>query len=705
MSRPGPFSERAVILAPHGRDAQIAVGILKEAGFPAEVAADLAALLGELEKGAGLAIIADEATRGADLRPLATFLRHQPPWSDVPIILMTHHGGGVERNPAATRLVEALGNVTFLERPFHPTTLASVVGTAVRSRRRQYEARMHLEELREGEQQLVTALKAGELGSWSLDVRRMQLSSSEACRAHFGRGPEQPFTYGDFLGASVHADDVERMRAALEHTLRTGEDCAVEYRNVWPDGSIHWVDVRARAIREASGQVKELVGVSSDITRRKHSELERERLLGELAAERAALSDLTHTLEQRVQERTAELVAEVAARQRAQEQLLQSQKMESLGQLTGGVAHDFNNLLTAVLSNLELLRKRMPGDPRLYRLVDGAIQGAQRGASLTQRMLAFARQQDLKTDSADMVALLIGMRDMLRRTLGPRIDLVLHTENGVPPAQVDANQIELAILNLTINARDAMPDGGRIEIDVAQAQPGADKGLSDGSYLRIRIADTGSGMDDETLKRAIEPFFSTKPLGKGTGLGLSMVHGLAVQLGGLLELCSAPGKGTTATLWLPATTSEPAAELPAAVPAASGRAATVLVVDDDALILMSTVEMVEDLGHTVLKAHSARGALDILGSGHAVDIVVTDYAMPGMTGGELAQIVNDKWPGLPILLTTGYSEPAVGQKADLPRLTKPFGQSQLQREINRLLASAGNAAHSADSAPAARRSG
>ena len=467
MSRAGPLSERALILAPRGRDAEIAALILKEAGSSSDIRKDLLSLCEEIARGAGLAIIADEAIRDADLRPLADLLAQQPPWSDFPIVLLTQRGGGPERNPAAARLAEALGNVTFLERPFHPTTLVSVIRTAVRSRRRQYEARSRLEELTDAERGLQTALTAGHLGSWTLDVMNMTLDSSVTCRAHFGRGPDEPFGYDELI-ASIHPEDLARMQAAVEQTLKTGKDYVIEYRNVWPDRTTHWVDVRARAIRNDAGKVQQLAGVSSDITERKTSELERERLLTELAAERAALSELTATLEERVNHRTAELTTEVAAREKAQQQLLQSQKMESIGQLTGGVAHDFNNLLMAVMGNLDLLRRRLPDDPHLQRFVEGALQGAQRGATLTQRMLAFARQQDLKTGSADLASLLAGMRELLERTLGGQIQLMLETQAELAPAQVDANQIELAVLNLVINARDAMPNGGRILVRVQQ---------------------------------------------------------------------------------------------------------------------------------------------------------------------------------------------------------------------------------------------
>jgi signal transduction histidine kinase len=414
--------------------------------------------------------------------------------------------------------------------------------------------------------------------------------------------------------------------------------------------------------------------------------LERERLLSDLAFERTALSNLTRTLEQRVVERTGELMAEVAAREKAQEQLLQAQKMESVGKLTGGIAHDFNNLLMAVMGNLEILRKRLPDDPSIRRLIDGARQGAQRGASLTQRMLAFARQQDLRTASADLGTLVSGMQELLRRSLGPNYELHLHIEPHLPPAEVDAHQVELAILNLAINARDAMPDGGVIELRVDQKQVTKDlERLGPGTYLRIQVADTGVGMDQATLSKAIEPFFSTKPLGKGTGLGLSMTHGLAVQLGGLLELDSEVGKGTTATLWLPQAIKPPCEVEAAAGPASFTRTATILVVDDDPLIATSTVDMLEDLGHTVIGVNSGAQALEIINEGKSLDLLMTDQAMPGMTGIQLAEIVHQVRPDLPVLLATGYTDLPAGKLVSLPRLSKPYQQAQLQAEIEKLL--------------------
>ena len=682
--RPGASSERAIVLAPTGRDASVAANLIREAGFHADVCSDLDALVHEIAAGAGLAIIANEAVKTADLRKLVRWLNEQPSWSDFPIVLLMRQGGGPERNPDAMRLASALGNVTFIERPFHPTTLVSVVGSAIRGRRRQYQSRAILETLTESEDLLQTALGAGRLGALELHLPSLKLEASNTCKLFFGRRPEQDFCFDDLL-ASVHPDDRARRQQVFDRAVAIGGDYSIEYRNIWPDGSQHWVEVRARSVLRPDGSVRSMVGVCSDITARKIAEIERENLLAQLAAERTALAELTATLEQRVEQRTADLMKEVAARERAQDQLRQAQKMETIGQLTGGVAHDFNNLLMAVMGNLDLLRKRIPDDPRLRRLIDGALQGAERGASLTQRLLAFARQQDLRAEAVDLGALICGMSDLLERSLGPRVELRLDVPDRVPPARVDSNQLELAILNLAINARDAMPNGGSIEIRIRDYQANGDAGLPPGRFLALSVTDDGEGMPPETLKRAVEPFFSSKPLGKGTGLGLSMVHGLAVQLGGALQLSSTVGVGTTATLVLPVATQSPKAEEPKPELRQAGRSAVILFVDDDPLIAMSTTEMLEDLGHRVIGVSSGLHALDIIRSGQPIDLMVTDHVMPGMTGLELAVASRQLRPSLPILLATGYAELPEGTQLDLPRLAKPYHQDQLRDRLDQML--------------------
>ncbi|MDN3273771.1 ATP-binding protein [Frankia sp. RB7] len=662
----------------------MATSLIREAGFIADICTELDALVREIVAGAGLAIIANEAVKTADLRGLVKWLNEQPSWSDFPIVLLTRQGGGPERNPDAMRLALALGNVTFIERPFHPTTLVSVVGSAIRGRRRQYQSRAILENLTESEGLLQTALRAGRLGALELHLPSLMLDASNTCKLFFGRRPEQEFSYEDLL-ASVHPDDRVRRQGVFDRAVTSGGDYSIEYRNIWPDGSQHWVEIRARAVLRPDGRVRSMVGVCSDITARKIAEIEREALLAQLATERTALAELSATLEQRVEQRTVDLMKEVAARERVQDQLRQAQKMETIGQLTGGVAHDFNNLLMAVMGNLDLLRKRIPDDPRLRRLIDGALQGAERGASLTQRLLAFARQQDLRAVAIDLGALIRGTIDLLERSLGPRVELRLDVPDQLPPARADSNQLELAILNLVINARDAMTDGGAIDIRIRDYKANGESVVQPGQYLELSVIDTGEGMSPETLKRAVEPFFSSKPLGKGTGLGLSMVHGLAEQLGGALQLSSALGTGTTATLVLPVATQSVEAEVSCPVARQAGRSAIILFVDDDPLIAMSTTEMLEDLGHRVIGVSSALHALDIIRSEQPIDLLVTDHVMPGMTGLELAAASRQLRPSLPILLATGYAELPEGAQLDLPRLAKPYHQDQLRDRLDQML--------------------
>jgi CheY-like chemotaxis protein len=354
--------------------------------------------------------------------------------------------------------------------------------------------------------------------------------------------------------------------------------------------------------------------------------------------------------------------------------------MESLGQLTGGLAHDFNNLLMAILGCLNSLAKTSGHDPAALRFVEAARGSAERGAALTRRLLAFARRQKLKIELVKLAELIDGMADMLRRSVGPTIRIDIDIEEGLAPIQADANQIELALLNLTINARDAMPDGGRIVIAARNAgRPAGTSASGAANFVQLSVTDDGDGMDEATADRCMEPFFTTKEIGKGTGLGLSSVHGMAVQSGGAIKITSAPGRGTTVDLWFPTSADEGDAEsqpAPAAVASDPGRL-HVLVVDDEALIGSFTASMLEDLGHTAQWVPSGAEALNIINSAQTIDLVVTDHAMPGMTGGALAQAIHEFRPGMPIILATGFADVPGSYARGLPRLSKPFGPVEL----------------------------
>ena len=379
----------------------------------------------------------------------------------------------------------------------------------------------------------------------------------------------------------------------------------------------------------------------------------------------------------------AKITRDITERRDAEARLRQAQKMEAVGQFTGGAAHDFNNLLMAILGSLELLRKRLPNDPRLLALLDNAVLGAKRGSSLTQRMLAFARRQELKHESVDLAALVNNMLEFLERSLGPTINIETQFPLAAVRVRTDANQLETALLNLAINSRDAMPNGGNIRISVAEhSLTGAHAtNLPPGDYACLAVADTGQGMDEATMARATEPFFTTKGIGKGTGLGLSMVDGLTGQSGGKLMVQSVPGRGTTIELWFPIAANV-AKVADRSCADAQGveqtqRQLCVLAVDDDSLVLANIVAMLEDLGHTVIAVGSGPRAIEEIDSTAAIDVLITDQAMPVMTGMQLIEAVRERRAILPVILATGYAELPPGISASIGRLAKPFTQRAL----------------------------
>ena len=444
----------------------------------------------------------------------------------------------------------------------------------------------------------------------------------------------------------------DRANGAPEKALGTARSVGRFEKEGWrlrKDGSRFWASVVIDAIRDDEGHILGFAKITRDITEKMETQ------------------------------RALEL---------AREELFQSQKMEAIGQLTGGIAHDFNNLLMAVLGSLEILKRRMPQDVGLSPLVDNAIQGAQRGAALTQRMLAFSRRQELHMEPIDVSGLMRGMIDMLSRSLGPVAMLETAFPVRLPAILADPNQLEMAVLNLVVNARDAMPAGGRIALRASEETVSSGhRQLPPGRYVCVAVVDDGEGMDAKTLQQAVTPFFTTKGVGKGTGLGLSMVQGLAAQSGGRLILKSIIGEGTTAELWFPVVEAAGATKAPVDVPQPdedASRRLRILAVDDDGLVLMNTTLMLEDLGHTVFEAMAGPEALDILRK-QQVDLVISDHAMPRMTGAQLAEAIRNEWPDMPIILATGYAEIPEGAGIfNLPRLGKPFSQMQLAEAINRI---------------------
>ena len=427
---------------------------------------------------------------------------------------------------------------------------------------------------------------------------------------------------------------------------------SVEIRYEWPDGRGAWVEIDAFPVPDG------VAVFYRDIGARKLAE--------------EALHELNATLEKRVDERTRELVS-------AQEALRQAQKMEAMGQLTGGVAHDFNNLLTPIVGALDMLERRGVGGEREQRLISGAVQSAERAKTLVQRLLAFARRQPLQPTAVDVARLMADIADLIASTSGPQIGVSIDAPEDLPFARADQNQLEMALLNLSVNARDAMANGGTLRISATKAEvhPGDSSGLAPGGYIRLSVSDTGSGMDEATMARATEPFFSTKGVGKGTGLGLSMVHGLASQLGGALSIQSRKGVGTNVELWLPTSDDAPGSVVASAnQPSAAIPAGVVLLVDDEELVRASTAEMLGDLGYVVVEAGSSEEALNQLRDGLRPDVLMTDHLMAGMNGTDLARLVRSEHAGVKVLIVSGYAE-AEGVAPDLSRLTKPFREAEL----------------------------
>ncbi|MGX9760620.1 ATP-binding protein [Pseudomonas shahriarae] len=555
MSSLPAISERAIILAPLGRDSTLALMMLNEAGFSGIAAPNLLSLCDELEQGAGLLIIAAEALHGVGLEPLLEYLQQQPAWSDLPIVLLTHHGG-TEQN-ASSHLSARLGNITLLERPFHPVTLISLVTTALRGRRRQYEARDRL----------------------------IDLSQSEL-----------------------------RLQSTLE------------------------------------------------------------------------------TLEQQVEERTAQLRSN-------EEALRQSQKMEAVGQLTGGIAHDFNNMLTGIIGSLELLRRRLARGrlDDLDSLIDLGVTSANRAAGLTHRLLAFSRRQSLDSKPVEINQLVTSMGELLQRSLNESIVLDMQLSGQLWTAEADPNQLESALLNLALNARDAMPDGGRLVVETRNRHldnvfTAAYGTLTPGDYVELSVSDTGCGMPENVISRAFDPFFTTKPIGQGTGLGLSMIYGFARQSHGHVTLHSEVGKGTTVSLFLPRCVGEVTVDAPldATLPPFANAGETVLIVEDDPAVRVLVSQVLSELGYAFVEAADADSALPIIESSQRIDLLISDVGLPGMNGRQLAEIGRQIRPDLKVLFITGYAEHAAVRGGFLDPgmqlITKPFTFDLLTAKVREMIA-------------------
>jgi signal transduction histidine kinase/CheY-like chemotaxis protein len=556
--------------------------------------------------------------------------------------------------------------------------------------RRQAEAALRESEefARENVQRVQLALAAGAIiGTWLWDVPANRFTVDDAFARAFGLDPD--------LGRSglsleqvietVHPDDKVGLAAAIGDALIRGGAYAHQYRTRRADGNYYWLEANGRVELSPEGKALRFPGVLLDIEGRRAVEAERDRAA-------AALRSLNDTLEQRVAERTAELM-------RAEEQLRHSQKMEAVGQLTGGLAHDFNNLLAGISGSLELMQTRLAQGriSDLDRYLTAAQGAAKRAAGLTQRLLAFSRRQTLDPKPAVINRLVSGMQDLISRSVGPTIAVETALAGGLWATFVDTGQLENALLNLCLNARDAMPEGGKLTIETANRwfdeRAARQRGLTAGQYISLCVSDTGSGMSPDVIERAFDPFFTTKPIGQGTGLGLSMVHGFAGQSGGTARIYSELDRGTMICIYLPRHVGEAGHEEEVAdivtAPSAAG-SESILVVDDDPLVRMVAVEILQELGYRVLEAGDGPSAMRILNSGQPIDLLITDVGLPGgMNGRQLADAVRVNRPDLRVLFITGYAENAVLNHGHLEHgmqvMTKPFLSDAFGRRVKDLL--------------------
>jgi PAS domain S-box-containing protein len=529
---------------------------------------------------------------------------------------------------------------------------------------------------RESEIQRQLAFESAQLGIWDFNPRTGELAWDDRCRALFGLPPDAPVSYQTYLDG-MHADDRERMHEAVRRVITQGHSGTFsnQYRTIGlQDGVARWVETYGQAFFE-DGVCTRFIGSIRDVT--------------ESRGAHQALQQLTETLEQRVAD-------EVAERGRAEAALRQAQKMESIGQLTGGIAHDFNNLLQGIVSSLEVLKYRLAATapPQVTALIAGAMNSSNRAAALTHRLLAFSRRQPLDPKPVAANPLVLGMADLLRRTLGESIELQLQLAPDLWPAQCDPHQLESAVLNLAINARDAMPAGGRLGIETGNcaldARSARGYGVEPGDYVRLLVRDNGSGMSAEVIERAFDPFFTTKPIGQGTGLGLSMIYGFARQSSGHVRIVSEPGEGAIIELLLPRSRQIAVDEkpLPVIENAVSGRGETVLVVEDEAIVRQIVVDVLGDLGYRTLEAANGPDGLKILQSGDSIDLLVTDIGLPGLNGRQLADAARQLRPSLNVLFMTGYAETSVMAAplaSGMALITKPFAIDGLRQRVREMM--------------------
>ena len=667
MHNEGAAGGAVHVFAPFGRDAGSIAEVLGSAGLLTRIETSLEGLAGALGEEVGAVIVTEEAlARGVQglLGPLA----EQPSWSDIPIILL--RSARSSKRAELPRLHESM-NVVELDRPLGSSSLLSAVRGALRAREKQFVVRDQLRALAESraalehsESELRLIADAMPVLIAFIDRSLHYRFANKAYETWFGVPVSEVIgkRVPEVFGAEVWAT----RRPLIERAL-AGEEILYEINWPFRDGTRRDSEIRYSPRFDGSGTPDGFHVFVTDIT------------ASRLALENSQQHALD--LEAMVAERTRELETQMAAREASEAALRQAQKMEAIGQLTGGIAHDFNNMLTGILSALDIARMRleMGRVDDLERFLDAATASSQRAAALTQRLLAFSRKQSLDSKAVELNSLVGSVQHLLRSTLGESVRIRAELAAEPLHAILDPNQFESALLNLAINARDAMPEGGELQLRTGAVtlHQGEYVTIPAGRYAVVAVADTGTGMAPEVIERVFEPFFTTKPIGKGTGLGMSMIYGFMQQSGGHIDVDSGPGRGTTVSLFIPLS-EPPAQEQPAAtLPVVSlGAGQSILVVEDDDQVRMLVTVVLEDLGYHAEVVGDAGAALPFLASQRRFDLLITDVGLPGLNGRQLAEIARQSRPDLPVLFMTGYAEKAQERSAFLDTgmamIAKPF---------------------------------
>jgi PAS domain S-box-containing protein len=694
VHRSAAVGHRVLVNAPYGRDAASVAQLLTDHGYDTAVCETLTDVAKRIDEHTGVVLVTEEALR-ADLGALHRVLDTQPAWSDIPFVLLA--GRQAERRATTEairrRLPDSATNVILLERPLSSESLLSAIASAMRARQKQFEIRDQLAELQSQHSRLATLLDNLPVGIAFVNKDGSTWMANPAFRAFQPTG-EIPSLQADgetrWQAQDETGNRLPRDRFPTARALRGETVAGTEFLYQSSTGTAVWTRVTGVPLFEGD-RVTGAISVIIDIDEQKRAQ--------------ETLTQAAQKLEEQVSERTsdlqdalARLKAETDERTRAEAALRQAQKMEAVGQLTGGIAHDFNNMLTGVIGAIDILKRRIAAGrlDDLDRFMDAASTSAQRAAALTARLLAFSRRQSLDSRSTDINALVGSLEELLDSTLSETIEVVIATTENLPPAIVDANQLENAILNLAINARDAMPNGGKLTVETAcadldEAYCATRPGILPGRYVVVAVSDTGVGMSPDMLDKVFDPFFTTKPIGQGTGLGLSMVYGFAKQSHGQVRIHSTVGEGTSVKLFLPAANQKPEVRETHGGALKRGDGQSVLLVEDDDSVRLLVRDVLQELGYHAVEAAEPEMAIKLLGSGQSFDLMISDVGLPGMNGRQLAETAREHLPDLPILFITGYAENAAIRAgflgANMDMITKPFQIETLSAKISEMLSS------------------